>query len=78
MILFLYVDDILLERNKFETEKIKNWLSSTFKMKNMSETNYVLGQIKYLLKKLLVLSYKNYIHENHDLNAQFKAIDNPT
>lgn len=43
MILFLYVDDILLERNNFETEKIKNWLSSTFKMKNMSETNYVLG-----------------------------------
>lgn len=78
MILFLYVDDILLERNNFETEKIKNWLSSTFKMKNMSETNYVLGQIKYLLKKLLVLSYENYIHENHDLNAQFKAIDNPT
>jgi hypothetical protein len=44
IILSLYVDDILLAGNNKEFIKtIKEWLSSTFEMKDMGEASFVLG-----------------------------------
>ena len=42
--LVLYVDDILLmgDNIKLLTE-VKDWLATQFKMKNLGNTNYVLG-----------------------------------
>ena len=59
IILSLYVDDILLAGNNKEFIKtIKEWLSSTFEMKDMGEASFVLG-VKILRdrsRKLLSLS----------------------
>ena len=42
VLLFLYVDDILLVRNSKEMiDTAKKWLSSNFKIKNMGEANYM-------------------------------------
>ena len=44
IILSLYVDDILLVGNNKEFIKtIKEWLFSTFEMKDMGEASFVLG-----------------------------------
>ena len=44
IILSLYVDDILLiENNKEFIKTIKEWLSSTFEIKDMGEASFVLG-----------------------------------
>ena len=44
VLLSLYVDDILIAGNDLEFVKtIKEWLSSTFEMKNMGEASYILG-----------------------------------
>ena len=60
----LYVDDILIVGNdKKLIDVTKKWLSSNFKMKDMEETNYVLG-VKILRdcsKRLLGLSQEMYI-----------------
>ena len=58
IILSLYVDDILLAGNDMEMIiATKRWLSSNFEMKDMGETDYILG-VKILRdcsKKLLGL-----------------------
>ena len=59
IILSLYVDDILLANN--DTEMIiatKEWLSSNFEMKDMSEADYILGVkiFRDRSKKILGLS----------------------
>ena len=59
IILSLYVDDILLASN--DTEMIvatKEWLSSNFEMKDMSEADYILGVkiFRDRSKKILGLS----------------------
>ena len=42
--LMLYVDDILIIRNDVESlTSIKIWLTKQFQMKDLGETNYVLG-----------------------------------
>ena len=59
VILSLYVDDILLAKNKKEMiNTAKRWLSSNFEMKDMGETSYVLGVkiIKDCAKRFLYLS----------------------
>ena len=44
LILSLYVDDILLAGNDMEMiVATKEWLSSTFEMKDMGEADYILG-----------------------------------
>jgi hypothetical protein len=44
IILPLYVDDILIDRNNKEMiDTTKKWLSSNFEIKNMGEANYILG-----------------------------------
>uniref|UniRef100_A0A2N9IEQ3 Reverse transcriptase Ty1/copia-type domain-containing protein n=1 Tax=Fagus sylvatica TaxID=28930 RepID=A0A2N9IEQ3_FAGSY len=64
IILSLYVDDIQLAGNNKEFIKtIKEWLSSTFKMKDMIEASFVFG-VKILRdhsRKLLGLSQETYI-----------------
>ena len=64
LILFVYVDDILLVGNDMKMiVTTKMWLSSIFEMKDMGEANYVLG-VKILRdcsKKLLGFSQKTYI-----------------
>ena len=66
IILSLYVDDILLAGNDKEFIKtIKEWLSSTFEMKDMGEESFVLG-VKILRdysRKLLGLSQETYIRK---------------
>ena len=56
IILSLYVDNILLAGNSNEMiDTAKKWLSSNFEMKDMGETNYVLGVkiVRDRAKKLL-------------------------
>lgn len=63
-IISLYVDDILIARNDLEyMMTIKSWLSMNFDIKDMSETNYILGiKIKRdHSKKFLTLSQEHYI-----------------
>ena len=64
LIFSLYVDDILLVWNDMDSiVATKKWLSSTFEMKDMVETNFVLG-VKInrdRLKKIHSLSYGTYI-----------------
>ena len=44
VLLSLYVNDILRARNNLKfVQTIKRWLSSTFEMKDMGETSYILG-----------------------------------
>uniref|UniRef100_A0A2N9GDW0 Reverse transcriptase Ty1/copia-type domain-containing protein n=1 Tax=Fagus sylvatica TaxID=28930 RepID=A0A2N9GDW0_FAGSY len=66
IILSLYVDDILLVGNNKEFIKtIKEWLSSTFEMKDMGEASFVLG-VKILRdrsRKLFGLSQETYIRK---------------
>jgi hypothetical protein len=66
IILSLYADDILLIGNNKEFIKtIKEWLSSTFEMKDMGEASFVLG-VKILRdrsRKLLGLSQETYIRK---------------
>ena len=66
IILSLYVDDILLVGNNKEFIKtIKEWMSSTFQMKDMDEASFVLG-VKILRdrsRKLLGLSQETYIRK---------------
>ena len=64
LILSLYVDDILLAGNDLNSiVATKEWLSSTFEMKDMGEANYVLGVkiVRDRSKKLLCLSQETYI-----------------
>ena len=64
MILFLYVDNILLAGNdKGLVITIKEWLSSNFEMKDMGEAAYILG-VKIerdRSKKPLAMSQESYI-----------------
>lgn len=64
LILSLYVDDILIAGSNMEiVVATKEWLSSTFEMKDMGEASYVLG-IKILRdrsKRLLGMSQETYI-----------------
>ena len=64
LIMSLYVDDILLLENDGELIKAtKGWVSSTFGMKDMGESCYVLG-VKILRdrsRRLLGLSEETYI-----------------
>ena len=59
--LVLYVHDILLIVESLS--KVKNWLASQFQMKDLGETNYILGIqiIRYLKNRLLALSQASYI-----------------
>ena len=64
IILSLYVDDILLAGNDMSSiVATREWLSSTFEMKDMGEANYVLGVkiVRDRSKKLLCLSQETYI-----------------
>ena len=59
VLLFLYVDDIIIAGNDLEfVQTIKKGLSSTFEMKDMGETFYILGVKiqKNHSNKLVVLS----------------------
>ena len=59
LILSLYVDDILIERNDMDSiVATKKWLSSTFEMKDMGDAHFVLGIeiVRDRSKKLLGLS----------------------
>ena len=59
VILSLYIDDILLVGTSKEmTDTAKRWLSSNFEMKDMGESDYVLGVkiIRDRIKRLLDLS----------------------
>ena len=64
IILSLYVDDILSAGNDMEMiVATKEWLSSNFEIKDMSEADYILG-VKILRdrsKKLLDLSQQTFI-----------------
>ena len=64
IILFLYVDDILIPGNdKKLIDVTKKWLSSNFEMKDMEEASYI-GSVKILRdrsKHLLGLSQETYI-----------------
>ena len=66
VILSLYVDDILLASNNKEyVQIIKEWLSSNFDMKDMSEAAYIIG-VKIerdRSKKMLALSQEHYINQ---------------
>ena len=66
IILSLYVEDLLLAgNNKAFIKTIKEWLSSTFEMKDMGEASFVLG-VKILRdcsRKLLGLSQETYIRK---------------
>ena len=63
-LLSLYVDDILITGNDLEfVQTMKRWLSSTFEMKDMGKTFYILG-IKIhrnRSNRLVVLSKEYYI-----------------
>ena len=62
--LSLYVDDILITGDDLDAiNGIKQWLKSTFKMKDMDEAKYVLGiKITYdRLNRLLTLSHESYL-----------------
>ena len=64
LILSLYVDDIMLAGNdKSLIESTKEWLSSTFDMKDMGEASHILGMCIHQdrLKKMLYLSQEEYI-----------------
>ena len=64
LILCLYVDDILIAGNDMDSIiATKKWLSSTFEMKDMGETHFVLEIeiVKDRSKKLLGLSQETYI-----------------
>ena len=60
------MDDILIAGNDLEFVKtIKEWLSSTFEMKNMGEASYILG-VKIQRnhsKRLVSLSQEHYIQK---------------
>ena len=59
IIMWLYVDDILIVGNNKEyVKEIKGWLSSNFEMKDMDEVTYILGVkiSRDRSKKLLFLS----------------------
>jgi len=64
MFLTLYVDDILLVGNNLEMiNATKQWLSSAFEMKEISEARYVLGMeiVRNCLKKLIGMCREAYI-----------------
>ena len=66
VILYLYVDDILIAENDKEyVNHIKGWLSSNFEMKEMGEVTYILGVeiLRDRSKRLLSLSQEPYIHK---------------
>ena len=66
-LLSLYVDDILIAGNDMDyIVATKKWLSSTFEMKDMGETHFVLKIeiVKDRSKKLLGLSQETYIKKN--------------
>ena len=66
VLLSLYVDDILITGNDLEFVKtIKEWLSSTFEMKNMGEASYILGVKiqRNRSKRLMSLSQEHYIQK---------------
>ena len=64
VLLFLYVDDILIVGNNLEfVQTIKRWLSCTFEMKDMGEASYIL-RVKIhrgRSKRLVALSQEHYI-----------------
>ena len=62
--LILYADDILLIGNNFEMlSKVKIQLATQFQMKDLGETQYVLGIkiIRDRKNKIIALSQENYI-----------------
>ena len=64
LILYLYVDDILIAGNDLDSiVATKKCLSSTFEMKDMGEVHFVLGIeiVRDRSKKLLGLSQETYI-----------------
>ena len=64
IILFLYIDDILIAGNDKKLINVtKKWLSSNFEMKGMGEAIYVIGVkiIRDRSKCLLGLSQETYI-----------------
>ena len=64
VILSLYVDDILIAASDINfVKEIKEWLSSTFEMKDMGEATYILGIniSRDCSKRLLSLSQEPYI-----------------
>ena len=66
VILLLYVDNILIAESSVEFVKIvKNWLSSSFKMKYMGKAAYILGVkiLKDRSKKSLYLSQETYVNK---------------
>lgn len=65
VVLFLYVNDILVVGKVEMLSETKSSLSSIIKMKDMGETSYVLPviTIKIRSKKLLGLSQKNYVQK---------------
>lgn len=75
LILSLYVDDILLAGNDLELiVATKEWLSSTFEMKDMGQADYVLGS-RDRSKRLLSLSQETYIKWFRMHNS--KPVDTP-
>jgi hypothetical protein len=82
IILFLYVDDILIARNSKEMiDTAKKWLSSNFEMKDMGEASYVLGVkiIRDRSKRFLGLTQETYIKkmlERYHMQDS-KPIDTP-
>jgi len=82
VILSLYIDDILLVGYNLEYVKtVKSWLSKLFDMKDMGETDYILG-VKIQRdrsKKFLSLSQETYIKkilERFRMNS-CKSMDTP-
>ena len=62
--LVLYVDDILvIGKNVESLSKVKNWLATQFKMKDLGEATYILSIqiIRDRKNKLLALSQASYI-----------------
>jgi hypothetical protein len=82
IILSLYVDDILLAGNDAEMiVATKEWLSSNFEMKDMGETDYILGVkiFRDRSKKILGLSQQTYIKKvlERFQMSDCKPIDTP-
>ena len=64
LILYLYVDDILIIGNDVSTlQSVKIWLSKNFSMKDLVEATYILGIIVYKdrSKRFFGLSQSTYI-----------------
>ena len=64
VVLFLYVDDILLFDNNLEiVNETKSFLSKKFKMKDMGEANVILGLRLTRLAEGITISQSHYIEK---------------